>query len=146
MDYFYSDALMLICKNGRKFAILKHCFCPWMKETAKTVPLAKWRHEIDRHNALYVGCSVGDVNNFQFNSYKIKTKDLYSSPSRNLLGNILTCCFERCQRLPLHNDLGRVDPNSDVWVFIQMVPLRAAHHSKFCQIHMKFIKPETPFI
>lgn len=89
-----------------------------MKETAKTVPLAKWRHEIDMYNALYVGRSVGDVNNFQFNSYKIKTKDLYSSPSRNLLGNILTWCFERCQRLPLHNDLGRVDPNSDVWVFI----------------------------
>lgn len=89
-----------------------------MKETAKTVPLAKWRHEIDIHNALYMKSSAGDVNNFQFNSYRIKTKALHSFPSRNLLGNSLTWCFERCQRLPFHNDLGDVDPNNDVWVFI----------------------------
>lgn len=128
MEYFYSDALMLICKNGRTFAILTNSFCPWMKETAKTVPLAKWRHKIDIHNVLYVKSSVGDVNNFQFHSYRIKTKALYSFPRGYLLGNSLTWCFERCQRLALHNDLGDVDPN-DIWVLIQMVLLRAAHHS-----------------
>lgn len=78
MEYFYGDTLMLICKNGRKFAILTNPFCLWMTNTAKTVPLAKWRQEIDIHNALYVKSSVGDVNNFQFSSYRIKTKALYS--------------------------------------------------------------------
>lgn len=97
---------MLICKNGRTFAILTNSFCPWMKETAKTVPLAKWRHEIDIHNALYVKSSVGDVSNFQFHSCRIKTKALYPFPRRNLLGNILTWCFERGQILALHDDLG----------------------------------------
>lgn len=77
MEYFYGDALMLICKNRGKFAILTNSFCPWMTKTAKTVPLAKWRQEIGIHNALNVESSVGDVNKFQFNSYRIKTKALY---------------------------------------------------------------------
>lgn len=33
------------------------------------------------------------------------------------------------KRSPLHNVQGDVDPINDIWVFIQMILLRAARHS-----------------